>query len=104
MSKRAYLSRYLLIIKKLKSKPYSTLEEISRYIDNQFDYLQMQDEDLNMGFSKRTFQRDIKEIRELYKVDIEYSRTNKGYFINQNETDNMNFQRMMEAFDMKLMK
>lgn len=34
MSKRAYLSRYLLIIKKLKSKPYSTLEEISRYIDN----------------------------------------------------------------------
>lgn len=35
MSKRAYIYRYLLIIKKLKSRPYSFLEEISRYIDNQ---------------------------------------------------------------------
>jgi predicted DNA-binding transcriptional regulator YafY len=100
MSKRAYISRYLLIINKLKSKPYSTLEEISRYIENQFGYLQMQDDTLNMGFSNRTFQRDIKEIRNLFGLDIEYSRANKGYFINQNERDNMNFQRMMEAFDM----
>jgi predicted DNA-binding transcriptional regulator YafY len=100
MSKRAYISRYLLIIKKLKSKPYATLEELQRYIDNKTDYLQMQDDTLNMGFSKRTFQRDMKEIKNLFGIDIEYSRTNKGYFINQNEMDNMNFQRMMEAFDM----
>ena len=100
MSKRAYISRYLLIIKKLKAKPYATLEEIQRYIDNQFEYLQNDDDTLNMGFSKRTFQRDMKEIKNLFGIDIEYSRTNKGYFINQNEMDNMNFQRMMEAFDM----
>jgi proteasome accessory factor B len=100
MSKRAYISRYLLIIKKLKSKPYSPLEEISRHIDNSLEYLHMQDEDLNMGFSRRTFQRDMKEIKDLFGFDIEYSRTNKGYFINHNETDNLNFQRMMEAFDL----
>ena len=100
MSKRAFLSRYLLIIKKLKSKPYSTLEGICSYIDNKLEYLQMQDEDLNMGFSRRTFQRDMKEIKDLFGVDIEYSRTNKGYFINHNEMDNMNFQRMIEAFDL----
>ena len=100
MSKRAFLSRYLLIIKKLKSKPYSTLEEISSYIDNKLEYLQMQDEDLNMGFSRRTFQRDMKEIKDLFGFDIEYSRANKGYFINHNEMDNMNFQRMIEAFDL----
>lgn len=100
MSKRAYLSRYLLIIKKLKSKPYSSLEEISSYIDNKLEYLQMQDEDLNMGFSKRTFQRDMKEIKDLFGIDIEFSRTHKGYFISHNEMDNMNFQRMIEAFDL----
>jgi len=100
MSKRAYLSRYLLVIKRLKSKPYSTLEEISSYIDNKLEYLQMQDDNLNMGFSRRTFQRDMKEIKDLFGFDIEYSRTNKGYFINQNEMDNMNFQRMIEAFDL----
>ena len=100
MSKRGYISRYLLIIKKLKVKPYSTYEELQAYIENQFDYLQMQDDTLNIGFSKRTLQRDIKEIRNVFGIDIEYSKSQKGYFISQNENENMNFQRMMEAFDM----
>ena len=74
-------------------------EELQGYIDNQFDYLQMQDDTLSVGFSKRTFQRDIKEIRNLFGKDIEYSKSQKGYFISQNEMENMNFQRMIEAFD-----
>lgn len=100
MSKRAYLSRYLLIIKKLKARPYSTYEELQSYIDNQFEYLQMQDDSLELGFSKRTLQRDLKEIRNLFGLNVEYSRSSKGYFISQSENENMNFQRMMEAFDM----
>jgi predicted DNA-binding transcriptional regulator YafY len=100
MSKRGYISRYLLILKKLKVKPYSTYEELQTYIENQFDYLQMQDDTLNIGFSKRTLQRDLKEIRNVFGIDIEYSKTNKGYYISQSETENMNFQRMIEAFDM----
>lgn len=100
MSKRGYISRYLLILKKLKVKPYSTYEELQAYIENQFDYLQMQDDTLNIGFSKRTLQRDLKEIRNVFGIDIEYSKTNKGYYISQSETENMNFQRMIEAFDM----
>jgi len=100
MSKRGYISRYLLILKKLKGKPYSTYEDLQSYIENQFDYLQMQDDTLNIGFSKRTLQRDIKEIRNVFGIDIEYSKSNKGYYISQSETENMNFQRMMEAFDM----
>jgi predicted DNA-binding transcriptional regulator YafY len=100
MSKRGYISRYLLILKKLKVKPYSTYEELQTYIENQFDYLQMQDDTLNIGFSKHTLQRDIKEIRNVFGIDIENSKSNKGYYISQSETENMNFQRMMEAFDM----
>ena len=100
MSKRGYISRYLLILKKLKVKPYSTYEELQTYIENQFDYLQMQDDNLQIGFSKRTLQRDIKEIRNVFGIDIEYSKSQKGYFISQNENENMNFQRMMEAFEM----
>ncbi len=100
MSKRGYISRYLLILKKLKVKPYSTYEELQAYIENQFDYLQMQDDTLHIGFSKRTLQRDIKEIRNVFGIDIEYSKSNTGYYISQSETENMNFQRMMEAFDM----
>lgn len=100
MSKRGYISRYLLILKKLKVKPYSTYEELLAYIENNVDYLLMQDGNLQIGFSKRTLQRDIKEIRDLFGIDIDYSKSQKGYFISQNENENMNFQRMMEAFDM----
>jgi hypothetical protein len=100
MSKRGYISRYSLILKKLKVKPFSSFEELQSYFDNQVDYLQMQDDTLSIGFSKRTFQRDLKEIRNIFGIDIEFSKSQKGYFISQNETENMNFQRIIEAFDM----
>lgn len=99
MSKRGYISRYLLILKKLKVKPYATYEELQAYIDHQFEYLQMQDDGLQIGFSKRTLQRDIREISNIFGIDIEYSKQEKGYFISQSENENMNFQRMMEAFE-----
>ena len=100
MSKRGFISRYLLIIKKLKAMPYSSYEELRSYIENQVEYLQMHDESLNIAFSKRTLQRDIREISNIFGIDIEYSTANRGYFISQNEMENMNFQRMMEAFDL----
>ena len=100
MSKRGYISRYLLILRKLKVKPYSSYEELKGYIENQLEYLQMQDDTLSIGFSKRTLQRDIREIRNTFGIDIEYSKTAKGYFISQSDMENMNFQRMIEAFDM----
>ena len=52
------------------------------------------------NWGKRTLKRDLKEIRNVFGIDIEYSKSQKGYFISQNENENMNFQRMMEAFDM----
>jgi hypothetical protein len=52
MSKRGYISRYLLILKQLKRKRYSTYEDLKAYIGNQFEYLQMQDDNLLIGFSK----------------------------------------------------
>lgn len=100
MSKRGYISRYFLIIKKLRIRPYSSYEDLRSYIEKQFEFLQIHDDTLIVGFSKRTLQRDIREIRNLFGVDIEYSTSSKGYYIIQNESENMNFQRMIEAFDM----
>lgn len=100
MSKRAYISRYLIILKKLKAKPYPNYEDLLIHIEKQMEYLQMQDDTLNMGFSKRTLQRDIKEICNIFGITIEYSKSAKGYFISGNETENLHSQRMMEAFDL----
>ena len=98
MSKRSYISRYHLIIKKLENKPYSTFEELSNYISHQEKNRQLKDENLYIDFSKRTLQRDIKEIKGNIGIDIEYCRTNKGYFISDRSKENKHFQRMMEAF------
>jgi predicted DNA-binding transcriptional regulator YafY len=100
MSKRGYISRYMLIVKKLKAKPYSTFDEVRNYIEHNLEFLQMQDEELSIGLSLRTFQRDLRDIRNIFGLDIEYSRTDRGYYISQDETDNMNFQRMIESFDL----
>ena len=99
MSKRGYISRYLLILKKLKAKPFSTYEELSQYIENQVDHMQMRDDTLEVGFSKRTFQRDIREINNIFGINIEYSKSERGYYIHQTEMSNLNFERMMESFD-----
>lgn len=100
MSKRGYISRYFLILKKLKAKPFSSFEDLQSYFENQVDFLLMRDDSLNIGFSKRTFQRDLREIRNIFGIDIEYSKSQKGYFIARSEMENLSFQRMMEAFDM----
>ncbi|MCB9251721.1 MAG: WYL domain-containing protein [Flavobacteriales bacterium] len=99
MSKRGYITRYQLILKKLKTKPYSTLAELQGYVERQYEYLKEQDDTLKIGFSKRTFQRDIREIRTDFGIDIEYSRKEKGFFISSSEMDSTNFERRMEAFD-----
>lgn len=100
MSKRGYISRYMLLVKKLKAKPYTSYKEIKDYIENQLEFLHMQDDKLNVGSSLRTVQRDFREISNLFGIDIIYSRSGKGYYISQSESENMNFQRMLEAFDL----
>ncbi len=100
MSKRGYISRYLIIVKKIQSKPYCSFDDIRDHIENQIQYLQLEDDPLSMGMSKRTFQRDIQDIRKLFGVDIEYSALRKGYFIRQNENESMNFQKVIESFEL----
>lgn len=100
MSKLGYISRYIFILKKLKSNQYTSFEEMDAYINKQFEYMQMHDEEIQPGFSKRTFQRDVKEIKNLFGLDIDYSKSQKGYFISHNESFDRTTQNMVEAFDM----
>ena len=44
MSKRGYISRYMLIVKKLKVKPYSSYDELRLYIEGQVEFLQNTDD------------------------------------------------------------
>ena len=75
MSKRESIARYNLIIKKLR-KSSSTFEEIDDYLARESEL-----QSYNFNVSKRTFQRDLDDIRSLFKIDIQYNYTRKYYSI-----------------------
>jgi predicted DNA-binding transcriptional regulator YafY len=92
MSKRDYLLRYLLIVKKLRSSRLATFNEINEYLLREFELM-----DSPRNISLRTFQRDLNEIRTIFNIDIKCNATNQ-YYIAEEESPGFNH-RMMEAFD-----
>jgi len=88
MSRKETIIRHKIIIQKLRSRAL-TFEELSDRI------LQ---EDSGIKFSKRTFQRDIIEILDLYGIEIKFNRSNQNYEIRSEITDDYS-QRMFEALD-----
>lgn len=92
MSKREFLSRYNLIIKKLRRHP-ATFKEISEYLE-----IESEIQSYNFTVSKRTFLRDLEDIRFLYYIDITYDFSRKVYFIDDDNQSEAN-SRILEAFD-----
>ena len=92
MSKRESISRYTLIINKLR-KHTATYQEIADYLSRESET-----QDYNFNVSKRTFQRDLVDIRSMYDIDIQYNQSEKVYFIYFEDKHEMN-ERMFEAFD-----
>jgi predicted DNA-binding transcriptional regulator YafY len=93
MSKRESLSRLNLIIRKVKRMP-SSFEEISDYLARESEI-----QSYNFITSKRTFQRDLDDIRSLFDIDIQYDFSRKVYYINEEELPEVN-DRILEAFDL----
>jgi predicted DNA-binding transcriptional regulator YafY len=95
MKKREYLLRYITIIKKLQKSKVATFNEINEYLEQES---RMQG--YEMVISKRTFQRDLEEIRSLFNVDIQFDFKRRLYFIpeDENYTDINN--RMLESFEL----
>lgn len=92
MSKRESITRYSLIIKKLRKSP-ATFNEISEYL-----LLESELQEYNFNVSKRTFKRDIEDISSLYNIDIVYDFSRKVYYIDFDEQPEVN-ERIFEAFD-----
>lgn len=92
MSKRESIARYTLIIQMLRKHP-ATFAEIEDYLALESDL-----EGCNYNISKRTFQRDLEDIRSLYNIYIQFDFSRKVYYIdfeNQPEAT----ERILEAFD-----
>jgi predicted DNA-binding transcriptional regulator YafY len=92
MSKKEAVSRYHIIIKKLRRYP-ATFDEISRELALESDI-----QSYNFVVSKRTFQRDLADIRLIYNIDIQFDFSRKVYYIDFDEQSQMQ-ERILEAFD-----
>lgn len=99
MSKQGYIARYFNIVRKLSQKRYSSYEELEHFLEREFEMLQLSDDTLEFNFSKRTLQRDIKEIRNILGIDIVYNRQEKGYYIVQDDYSSELFLKTIEEIN-----
>lgn len=93
MAKKVFFLRYTLELKRLQQSR-ATFNELSEYLDSQAEFT-----DEIIVFSKRTFQRDMKDIKAIFNVDILYDRKSKSYFIDSVEKS-VTTDRMLETFEM----
>jgi len=92
MSTRETITRQHLIIQKVRKFPAS-FSEICDYLKEQSEI-----QGYNFNVSRRTFERDLADIRFLYGIDIRLNRTDKVYYITHEEEHDIH-QRMLESFD-----
>jgi predicted DNA-binding transcriptional regulator YafY len=92
MSQKEKITRFNLIINKLRRKP-CTFSEIADYLEKQSGLL-----GYKLNTSKRTFDRDRIDICELFNIAIGWDANRKVYFLNMEGQPEMNT-LILEAFD-----
>jgi proteasome accessory factor B len=91
MSKKQFIKRHHLIMNKLRSNSCS-FKDLQDHLEKHSI-----DDDENYMISKRTFERDVQEIWEIYKVDIKYQRSQNVYQIIE-DADGVKNDRLIESF------
>lgn len=92
MSKLTSLYRQLELIKLAKKGPFSW-DQIERLLEKKSE-----GGDLDLQISKRTLNRDLKEIQELFGIVIEFDFKSARYRINEDES-NENHLELLESFE-----
>ena len=99
MSKQGYIQRYLLIIRLIRNNKYIPLPELVRKVEEGLAYY---DDTDDIGISRRTILRDLKEIRSGMNISIEYSRLEGGYYIPEDEDRTADIERILEQYDLMI--
>jgi proteasome accessory factor B len=93
MSKQLFLSRYLLLVNRLEQGP-ATYEELKRILERASTT-----RDKKLATSRRTLQRDIKDIDDHFGIEIGNERQgDRRYFIKEAHTVRTKEDRLLEAY------
>ena len=93
MSQSKITQRHSLIINKLRKQQQATFNEICDYLKRESDIQGME-----LTLSKRTFNRDVIEIGEVYGIYIKYDFSAGAYSIEEDLSDVLQ-NRRLEALD-----
>ncbi|MDH8701253.1 putative DNA-binding transcriptional regulator YafY [Dysgonomonadaceae bacterium PH5-43] len=94
MARIHHLQRNLLAIHKIRTTPYIRFSELTSYLEKELNLRGIYD----TGLSRRTIQRDIKNIRTDFGIDIVYCRRNQGYYI-EDATIRSDIDRYLDSID-----
>ena len=90
------LIRYILIIHRLSGhRKYVPVEELISYLN-----LQMELRGYEIGISQRTLQRDIKDIADMFDVEIKNYRGYGYYVAERSEETDIRYQELLMNFDL----
>jgi Predicted transcriptional regulator len=100
MSKLEGILRYLLIIRRLQRGDYPTKDQLIKFVNSE---LSAHIDTSNKEYSTRTFERDLKDIRESLDISIQYKKsgTVRGYYISEVKdevADPYNIETILEPF------
>ena len=97
MPARAHFLRQLHLVRRLQAVRERALpfEEIQRYLLQETSV-----GDFDSGYSKRTLQRDVREIIDLFGITIK-TRKNEGYYIADTEPLPAGWQQLFEAVELQ---
>jgi proteasome accessory factor B len=98
MSKKGFVSRYLLVIQLIRDRSFVSYDEIRDEVLKKQDWFDFNETDILLDFSKRTLQRDIKDIKDIFGIDIEYSRAQKGYSISHGLNEKEEISRLVDTY------
>src|SRR5690348_10908708 len=94
MSQHVPIKRYLAIIRRLQRGP-ADFQELHFHLQNESE---ISGNDLNI--SQRTLQRYIKEIGDLFHMEIRYDKTKNAYAITDTEEPDQHSIRLLESYEM----
>jgi predicted DNA-binding transcriptional regulator YafY len=94
MAKKDYILRYLLILKHLRQGKRARFTDIANNLEVESEIY-----GYKTSLSKRTFQRDLNEIRTIFNIDIKCDRTDHMYYIDDFDNEDINA-RFIESFDL----
>jgi proteasome accessory factor B len=104
MPKSKYLIRFALLSRLVKSQPGITFFEIQHLVLQNLQNLNDKDGKTPISYSKRTFERDLEDLREAAGINISYDTSLKGYAIKNMEYGSKEVEQSIELlYDLHLM-